>query len=93
MMDFSKKLLVLSWSVALALTTASTILPIWGVSIDGVTISLPLVYAEVAVSNGFYFWKAKNENRNKYALKYVDYVAKQYDIETAIRIAEIVLKD
>lgn len=93
MMEFSKTLLALSWSVALALTTASIILPIWGVPIDGVTISLPLVYAEVAVANGFYFWKAKNENRNKYALKYVDYIAKQYDIETAIRIAEIVLKD
>lgn len=93
MMEFSKKLLIVSWAVALSLTVSSIILPIWGVSIDGVTISLPLAYAEVAVANGFYFWKAKNENRNKYALKYVEKIANQYNIETALRIAEIVLRD
>lgn len=92
-LEFSKKILIVSWSVALVLTLASIILPIWGIPVDGVTISLPLAYAEVAVANGFYFWKAKNENRNKYALQYVEKIAKQYDIETAIRIAEIVLRD
>lgn len=93
MMEFSKKILIASWATALTLTVFSIILPIWGVSVEGVTVSLPLAYAEVATANGFYFWKAKNENRHKYALKYVDKVAKQYDIETALRIAEIVLKD
>ena len=93
MMEFSKKILLASWATALTLTVFSIILPFWGVSSDGVTVSLPLAYAEVTAANGFYFWKSKNENRHKYALKYVDKVAKQYDIETALRIAEIVLKD
>lgn len=42
---------------------------------------------------GFYLWKSKNENRAKYAQKFVRLFAKEYGVENAIRIAEIVLKD
>ena len=42
---------------------------------------------------GFYLWKSKNENRAKYAQKFVRLFAKEYGVENAIRLAEIVLKD
>lgn len=40
-----------------------------------------------------YFWKAKNENRSKYALKFVEKLADRYGIESTSRILETVLKD
>ena len=51
------------------------------------------VIAEATASSGFYLWKAKNENRAKYAQKYMDKWAEKYGPEAAARIAEIVLKD
>lgn len=51
------------------------------------------VLAETTSSSGFYLWKAKNENRAKYAQKYMDKWAEKYGPEAAARIAEIVLKD
>ena len=92
-MEFSKKLTAASWGVTIVLTILAVVLPILGVSIEGLIIALPLSWAEVTAANSFYFWKAKNENRSKYAMKYMDKIARKYDPETAIRIAEIVLKD
>ena len=92
-MEFSKKLTVVSWAVAILLTILAVILPVWSVSVEGLLVALPLSWGEVTVVNGFYLWKAKNENRSKYAMKYLDKIARKYDADTAIRIAEIVLKD
>lgn len=46
-----------------------------------------------AIYSAFYLWKAKNENRSKYAQRWVNALAKQYGIDAAARFAEIVLKD
>ena len=92
-MEFSKKLTVVSWVVASLLTVLAVILPIHKVPVDGLLVALPLSWGEVTVANGFYFWKAKNDNRHKYAMKYVDQVAQEHGIDSAIRLAEIVLKD
>ena len=32
---------------------------------------VPLAWAETATATGYYFWKAKNENRAKYAQKFL----------------------
>lgn len=42
---------------------------------------------------GFYYWKAKNENRSKYAMQFINEFAERYDADTAIRIMEVVLKE
>ena len=47
----------------------------------------------LATAYGFYMWKSKNENRAKYAQKFVLDFADKYGIDAAIRIAEVVLKD
>lgn len=55
-------------------------------------ITLAMIGALTAIS-GFYLWKAKNENRAKYAQRFMNRWADKYGAETAARIAEIVLKD
>lgn len=92
-MEFSKKLTVLSWSVALILTTLAVILPAFGISIEGIHTALPYSWAEVTAVQAFYLWKAKSENRHKYAMMYVDKFAHEHGVDKAMRIAEIVLKD
>ncbi len=42
---------------------------------------------------GFYLWKSKNENRAKYAQRFLTRFAGQYGADVALRAAEIVLKD
>lgn len=92
-MAFSKRILIASWVVALFLTLLSVVLPIYCVSVEGLLVALPLSWGELTAANGFYLWKAKNENRHKYAMRYVDKIASDHDIETALRVAEIVLRD
>ena len=92
-MEFSKKIVRLSWGVNLAILILITVLPIFQVPVDGLVSALPYSWGELALVEGFYLWKAKCENRNKYAMKYMDKVSEKYDPDVAIRIAEIVLKD
>lgn len=92
-MEFSKKITAISWAVALILTALAVILPVFGISIEGIHTALPYSWGEVTAVQAFYLWKAKNENRSKFAMLYVDKIAERYGIENALRIAEIVLKD
>lgn len=92
-MEFSKKITLLSWAVALVLTLFAVVFPLFNVSIEGINMALPLSWAEVTAANSFYFWKSKNENRHKYAMRYINKIADEHGIETSIRVAEIVLKD
>lgn len=96
-MEFSKKLLIISWVVTFIVTT----LHIW-FAIDysynealmmALNIITPLSWAESGTATGYYYWKAKNENRAKYAQQFLKDIAKEWDVETAVRLAEIVLKD
>lgn len=92
-MEFSKKLAVLSWAVALVLTTLSVVLPVMGYSIEGIHTALPYSWGEVTVMQGFYLWKAKNENRSKYAQLFVKEIGDKYGFDSALRMAETVLKE
>ena len=85
-MEFSKKWLICSALVSLALIIACAA----GADLTEITLA---VLAETTASSGFYLWKAKNENRATYAQKYMDKWAEKYGPEAAARIAEIVLKD
>ncbi len=90
----SKKLLVVSWSAATALTLVSIILPmLTPADMQGLYIALPLSWGELTAATGFYFWKSKNENRYKYTHKFVMELAEKYGIDAALRAAEITLKD
>jgi hypothetical protein len=49
--------------------------------------------AQLAVAVGFYYWKAKNENRSKYAMQLIKDLAERYEIEYVVHLAEVILKD
>lgn len=91
--ETTKILLVLSWAVTLIFSALAALFPVYGLSADGVGIIVPLAWAEVTALNGFYVWKAKNENRAKYAQRFLSEIAEKYGIESAALIAETVLKD
>ena len=88
-MEWSKKILIFSYLmlgvfiiIFLAVedkTAAATVLCGWIVECGGAT--------------AFYFWKAKNENRSKYALKFVRELADKYGLDATARNIESVLKD
>lgn len=91
--ETTKILLVLSWAVTLIFSALAALFPVYGLSADGVGIIVPLAWAEVTALNGFYVWKAKNENRAKYAQRFIAEIAEKYGIESGALIAETVLKD
>ena len=88
-LDCSKKILIFSYLVLVVLLvihltvadTASfaTIVCAW--------------IMECGAATGFYFWKAKNENRSKYAIKFIRELAEQYGMDSVARVLETVLKD
>lgn len=88
-MEWSKKILIFSYlmlGVFIIIfltvedkTAAATVLCGWIVECGGAT--------------AFYFWKAKNENRSKYALEFVRELADKYGLDATARIIESVLKD
>lgn len=86
-MEFSKRLPVLSWVVALVITALAC------AGNEGAQVVIPYAFAEVTAVQAFYLWKAKNENRHKYAMQYVDKIARKHGMDAALRVAEIVLKD
>ena len=70
--EFSKKLLVASYIIAILVTIATFTLPIITYTVSGQLMDysslMPIglaCWGEVTVGNGFYYWKAKNENKIK----------------------------
>lgn len=92
-MEFSKKMLVLHIFITMTLcgiTVAGTILG-WDVTAIGALAGVSFVTD--GTWGGFYLWKSKNENRAKYAQRFLKQFASQYGADVALRAAEIVLKD
>lgn len=91
--EFSKKMLVFSWLVTIILTVLTIVFSLKGLHTDAMYVIAPLAWAETATATGYYFWKAKNENRAKYAQQFLERLADKWGTEAALRVAEIVLKD
>lgn len=51
---------------------------------------IPSVAAELSAATAFYYWKAKAENKAKYAQRYIAELAQAYGIEHVERICEII---
>lgn len=92
-MEFSKKMLVFSWSVTLILTVLTIWLSLKQLPVDAMYVITPLSWAETGTATGFYFWKARTENRAKYAQRFLKECTAEWGAETAVRLAEIVLKE
>ena len=92
-MEFSKKMLTLHIFISVVLcgiTVTGTILG-WDVTALGALDGASLLTD--GTWGGFYFWKSKNENRAKYAQRFLNRFADKYGADIALRAAEIVLKD
>ncbi len=85
-MPYSKRWLNMMTAVTLLLIIGCAC----GLPLESITLA---AIGMLATAFGLYEWKAKNENRAKYAQKFMDKWAKDYGPEAAARIAEIVLKD
>lgn len=48
---------------------------------------------QLAVAVGFYYWKAKNENRSKGVQKLVADMAEKYGMESVAQMADIIFKE
>ena len=92
-MEFSKKLLIWSWTVTVILTIVGIKFPLNELPADMMIVILPLSWAETAAATSFYYWKSKTENRAKYAQKFVLDFADKYGVDAAIQLAEVVLRD
>lgn len=92
-MEFSKKLLFFSWGITLFLTILTICFSVKQIPYDALMVITPLSWAETGTATAFYYWKSKNENRSKYSQWFLQEFAEQWGAETAVRMAEIVLKD
>lgn len=78
-------------SVALCAIAVAGTIKGWDVSAIAILAGTSLVTD--GTWGGFYLWKSKNENRAKYAQRFLRQFANQYGADVALRAAEIVLKD
>lgn len=92
-MQTSKLILLVDFMVAILLTVAVAV----GAFLNKDMSQLATVAvgwdAQLATAIGFYYWKAKNENRSKHAMRLVKELAKKYGIENVISLTEVILKD
>lgn len=94
--SFTKKLLLFFIAVAIVLTTLTVILafrdePDYNALNVMATVTATW-FGGTTVFTGFYIWKAKNENRHKYAQAWLNDIGEKYGWEAAARFAEIDLK-
>jgi hypothetical protein len=92
-MEFSKKMLLLHIFISVCLCIATGVGCFKGVDVTALGALAGTSLVADGTWGGLYCWKSKNENRAKYAQKFVRIIAKEYGIDAAIRISEVVLKD
>lgn len=92
-MEFSKKMLVFHIFISVCLCVTTIVGTFKGVDVTAVGILAGTSFVTDGAWGGFYYWKSKNENRAKYAQKFVKSMANKYGIDAVCRICELVLKD
>lgn len=92
-MEFSKKMLILHIFLTVCLCVTTVVGSFWGADVTAVGVLAGTSFVTDGAWGGFYLWKSKNENRAKYAQKFVRMFAKEHGVDAAIRLAEVVLKD
>ena len=92
-LEFSKRMLFLYVGISIILIAITIIGTLMGKDVTAIAALAGTSLIVDGTWGGFYLWKSKNENRAKYAQKFVMMFAEKYGIDAAIRIAEVVLKD
>lgn len=92
-METSKRFLYLDYMIFLVLAALTVLAVFCGKEADTLRDIAIGCAGNCAVYSGFYIWKSKNENRSKYAIRYVKELPEDYTAEEKARFLEIVLKD
>lgn len=92
-MEFSKKMLVLHIIISVTLCAVTVVGAFQGREVTAIAALAGTSLVTDGTWGGFYLWKSKNENRAKYAQRFLNRFAGQYGADVALRAAEIVLKD
>lgn len=92
-MEFSKKMLVLHIVISVTLCAVTVVGIFLGVDVTAIAVLAGTSFVTDGAWGGFYLWKSKNENRAKYAQRFLKQFADRYGADVALRAAEIVLKD
>lgn len=87
---YSKKFMILSWVITILLTIAT----VYGhfctdKDITALATVCGMSWAETATATGFYYWKARSENKIKLTLCLVDKLAQKYGIDAVVQLAGI----
>lgn len=92
-MEFSKKMLALHILISVTLCVVTIVGTLLSMEVTAVAALAGTSLVTDGTWGGFYLWKSKNENRAKYAQRFLTRFADKYGADTALRAAEIVLKD
>ena len=92
-MEVSKRILVASWLSTIILTAIAVIGSFSEIDSSNLTTLAGMGWTELTAAHGFYYWKAKNENRAKGTQKLIKKLADKHGIEAVARLAEIIFKD
>ena len=92
----SKKIVVVSYVVT-GLLTATLVLGVFlapsEINLTPLEVVTGLAWGETAVASGFYYWKARTENRIKLTKAMVDDWADKYGIDAVATLAGIILSE
>ena len=92
-MSFSKRIIILQYLISFALIVVT----IYGTLTDRDVTAVAALAGGSILADGsttaFYYWKARTENRAKYAQRFVRQFAHEYGIDAAIQLAETVMRD
>lgn len=79
--EFSKTIVVFSASFSVIVSAISVILMWRFGDLSALSYLIPAVFAEMATATGFYYWKARTENKIKLIQKYGEIAEKAIDTE------------
>ena len=92
--ETSKKLLVASYSAAFLLTAGVAAGSFFSDhDMTELSTLAALAWGEVSIATGFYFWKARAENKIKVAKQMVTEWADRYGIESVAAILDMITKE
>lgn len=92
-MTTSKMILLVSWVSSIILTIIVIIGAFMCVDMSNVAMIAGLAWGELTAAHGFYYWKARHENRSKHAMKLVKQLANEYGIDAVVNLAQVVLQE
>lgn len=92
-MEFSKKALLAQMLLSAVLCLCTVIATFQGRDALALAqLAERSLYADIGIG-GLYMWKAKNENRSKYSMRFIKNLADKYGFDSVVSLLNVILKD